>query len=102
MRNEQKSATGGIAPTGGAKILSFRRPPPPARRRPFPPISDPLRRIEEDDDRQRIRENLAAAAIVLVLVTSGFWLIDHLRTSARIATCLEAGHRNCLPLDPHH
>jgi len=30
---------------------------------------------------------------------AGFWLIDHLRTSARIAACVEAGHRNCVPLD---
>jgi hypothetical protein len=102
MRNEQKSTTDRIAPIGGAKILLFRRPAPAARKRPYRPISDPLRRIEEDEDRQRIRENIAAAVIVLILVTSGFWLIDHLRTNARIATCLETGHHNCLPFDLHH
>jgi hypothetical protein len=31
-------------------------------------------------------------------MVAGFWLIDHLRTSARIEACLEAGHRNCLPI----
>src|SRR6187401_183997 len=31
----------------------------------------------------RMRENLAAAAIVILLITSGLWLIDHLRASAR-------------------
>jgi hypothetical protein len=35
--------------------------------------------------------------LILLLLTSGFWLLDHLRTSARIEACLEAGHRNCLP-----
>ena len=46
-----------------------------------------------------MQQNVAAAIIVLVLVAAGFWLIDHLRTSARIAACVEAGHRNCVPLD---
>jgi hypothetical protein len=37
--------------------------------------------------------------VIVVLVVSGFWLIDHLRTSARIAVCVEAGHHDCVPLD---
>lgn len=48
----------------------------------------------------RMRENLAAAAIVILLITTGLWLIDHLRASARIELCVEAGRRNCIPLDP--
>jgi hypothetical protein len=45
-----------------------------------------------------MHENGAAAILVLMLIGGGFWLIDHLQTSARIAACVEAGHRNCLPL----
>ena len=59
-------------------------------------IDDPLRRLEVEEDRRRTRENLGAAVLVLLLVTCGFWLIDHLRANARIATCLEAGHHDCL------
>jgi hypothetical protein len=43
-----------------------------------------------------MQQNLAAAIVIVLLITSGFWLIDHLRTSARIATCVEAGHHNCV------
>ena len=46
-----------------------------------------------------MQQNLAAAVVIILLITSGFWLIDHLRASARIAACVEAGHRNCVPLD---
>ena len=60
---------------------------------------DPARQLEDAQDRRRMQQNVAAALIVLVLVGAGFWLIDHLRTSARIAACVEAGHRNCVPLD---
>jgi hypothetical protein len=46
-----------------------------------------------------MQQNVAAAIVVVLLITSGFWLIDHLRASARIAACVEAGHHNCVPLD---
>jgi hypothetical protein len=46
-----------------------------------------------------MQQNLAAAIVIVLIITSGFWLIDHLRTSARIAACVEAGHSNCVPLD---
>jgi len=46
-----------------------------------------------------MQQNLAAVIIIVLVVTSGLWLIDHLRASARITACLEAGHRNCVPLD---
>jgi len=60
---------------------------------------DPVRQLEDAQDRRRMQQNVAAALIVFVLVGAGLWLIDHLRTSARIAACVEAGHRNCVPLD---
>jgi hypothetical protein len=82
---------------GRARILEFRRRLPLRERQQ--PIMDPVRHFEDGEDRRRMQQNLAAAVIVLVLIISGFWLIDHLRTSARIAACVEAGHRNCVPLD---
>jgi hypothetical protein len=84
----------------GAKILPFRRNVG-SRRGHLPRISDPISCMEQEEDRRRMRENLAAAVVILLLLSSGYWLIDELRTSAHIAVCLEAGHRNCAPLDPH-
>ena len=63
------------------------------------PITDPVRHFEAEEDRRRMQQNLAAALIIVFLIASGIWLIDHLRASARIAACLEAGHHNCVPLD---
>ena len=62
-------------------------------------LRDPVRQLEDEEDHRRMQQNVAAALIILMLVGAGFWLIDHLRTSARIAACVEAGHRNCVPLD---
>jgi hypothetical protein len=62
-------------------------------------LRDPVRHLEDEEDRRRMQQNVAAAVIILMLVGAGIWLIDHLRTSARIAACVEAGHRNCVPLD---
>jgi hypothetical protein len=81
----------------GARILQFRRRP--ARRENEKPIADPLRHFENEEDRRRMQQNLAAAVVIVLLITSGLWLIDHLRASARITACVEAGHRNCVPLD---
>ena len=101
MRKDQQAGADQAPPAGGAKILTFRRPTLSVPRRP-PPISDPLRRFDADEDRHRMRQNVAAALVVILLVMTGLWLIDQLRTSARIATCLEAGHHNCLPLNVEH
>jgi hypothetical protein len=46
-----------------------------------------------------MRENLAAALIIALLLGMGYWLIDELRASSHITACLEASHRNCVPLD---
>ena len=62
-------------------------------------LRDRVRQLDDEEDRRRMRQNVAAALIILMVVGAGFWLIDHLRTNARIAACVEAGHRNCVPLD---
>jgi len=49
-----------------------------------------------------MRQNLAALAVIATIVVLGFWLIDSLRYYSRLQACLEAGHRNCLPLEPRY
>ena len=78
----------------GATILRFTT----KRSRPWRvgPIMDPLRRLETEEDRRRMQQNLAAALVVVFVIATGMWLIEHLSASARITECLEAGHQNCL------
>ncbi|HWB45467.1 MAG TPA: hypothetical protein VG900_08520 [Hyphomicrobiaceae bacterium] len=88
--------------------------PFPTRRAPrtrYPRIEPPMalastyranegsRSAEADEDRRRVQQNLGAAAVVIVLVLVGSWLMDQLQAHSRIQACLEAGHYNCLPLD---
>lgn len=51
------------------------------------------------DDRLRMRQNMAALVVTITIVVLGTWLIDSLRYYSRIQTCIEAGHRNCVPVD---
>ena len=57
------------------------------------------RLTEAEEDRRRVQQNLGAAAVVVVLVLLGSWLMDQLQMHSRIQACLEAGHYNCVPLD---
>lgn len=77
-------------------------------RRPIAPpavlagrVPDGSRAGADDDaeDRIRMRQNLAAMAVIVMIVALGAWLIDGLRHYARVQTCLEAGHRNCVPVE---
>ncbi len=83
-----------------ARIIPFRpRTPPSKSKTHAPPLADPLRRLEKDEDRRRMQQNAAAALVLIVLLVAGAWLIDRLRISARVLACIEAGHRNCMPID---
>jgi hypothetical protein len=77
-----------------------RRHPHPVR----PPATldagaSPASQGVEVDYRLRMRQNLAAAAVVVAIVLLGTWLLEELRAYSRLQACLEAGHRNCAPLD---
>jgi hypothetical protein len=100
MKMYHKPAASSAGSSGaGATILDFKQRTS-VPKRPETPIIHPLRRYDEEEDRMRMRENLAAAAIVILLIASGLWLIAHLRASTRIEVCVEAEHRNCLPFGP--
>src|SRR5262249_42733029 len=49
-------------------------------------------------ERLRMRQNLAAFAVIVVIVVLGTWLMESLQYYSRVQACVEAGHHNCLPL----
>ena len=78
-----------------------------ARRRIEPPaaLTSPMRPVhhaqvadDESEDRLRMRQNLAAFLVIVAIVGAGTWLMTSLHYYSRLQTCMEAGHRNCLPL----
>ena len=46
-----------------------------------------------------MRQNFAALAVIVCIVVLGAWLMESLSTYSRIQMCIEAGHRNCMPVD---
>jgi hypothetical protein len=54
---------------------------------------------DNHDDHDRTLENLIVLVVIVVLVVAGVWLIERIIEGDRIERCLEAGHRNCVPLD---
>ena len=98
MNTEAKPRGSRRAKSGdGGRVLEFKRKLSAIKK--DVPITDPVRHFEAEEDRRRMQQNLAAALIIVFLIASGIWLIDHLRVSARIAACVEAGHHDCMPLD---
>jgi ferric-dicitrate binding protein FerR (iron transport regulator) len=55
-------------------------------------VMGPLEWLERQEDRRRILENLAAALVVALLVTTGLWLLNQLSAHSHLETCLDAGH----------
>ena len=51
-----------------------------------------------EEDRLRMRQNVAAFLAIVAIVGVGAWLMESLHYHSRLQTCVEAGHRNCLPL----
>ncbi len=72
--------------------------PPPALTTPARPLYAAHTSDEESEDRLRMRQNLAALLVIVAIVAAGTWLMASLHYYSRLQTCLEAGHRNCLPL----
>ena len=79
-----------------------RKVEPPAALGAVGRASGGLQQPDDVDYRLRMRQNLAAFAVVVFIVVFGTWVIDQLRHYSRIRACLDAGHRNCLPLNVEH
>lgn len=75
------------------------RPDQPVR--PPPALTSPVRTHPGDDveDRMRMRQNFAALAVIICIVVLGAWLMESLQAYARLQMCIEAGHRNCMPIE---
>jgi hypothetical protein len=54
---------------------------------------------ESNDDSMRARQNIGAAIVLILLFLGGLWLVFALRSYLKTEECLEAGHRNCAPID---
>ena len=67
------------------------RPPPAAR-------SAEAATEEASEDRLRMRQNVAAGLVIVAIVVAGTWLMASLHHYSRLQACLEAGHRNCMPM----
>jgi hypothetical protein len=89
-------------------VIPFRRPQPQRRfARPVEPpaalggnpAARPVEAADAFEDRRRMQQNLAALAVVVLLLVLGAWMIERLRIYSRAMACLEAGHRSCMRLD---
>lgn len=72
--------------------------PPPALTSPIP-ASALAHAGDEVEDRLRMRQNIAAFLVIVAIVGLGSWLMESLHAYSRIQMCIEAGHRNCVPID---
>jgi hypothetical protein len=63
-----------------------------------------VRPVEDaaDEDRVRMRQNVAAFLAIVAIVGLGSWLMASLHYYSRLQSCVEAGHRNCLPLEARY
>lgn len=83
----------------GAHIIPFKGSSTPSASGNIDAATNARNAIIEED-RARMRQNLAAAVVLIVLLLVGGRLVMHLRTSLRVEGCLEAGYRNCSALKP--
>jgi hypothetical protein len=80
-----------------ARLRGRRRiEPPPALGMPIRPAGPA--RDADDEDRLRMRQNVAAFLVIAAIVGVGAWLMESLHYHSRLQACMEAGHRNCVPL----
>jgi hypothetical protein len=82
-----------------SRLRPLRRIEPPSALGAPAPVQRGLPAAEDAEDRLRMRQNLAAMVVIAAIVVLGAWLIDGLQYYSRLQACVEAGHRNCLPLE---
>ena len=71
--------------------------PPPALTSAVP--HDTRAHPDDAADRMRMKQNFAAFLVIVCIIVLGTWLMESLTHYSRIQTCIEAGHRNCVPVD---
>jgi hypothetical protein len=85
----------------GARILRFRRGQPPVRPHPDGPAPG-LEKYERDDQpddyQHRMFVNIAAFAVLVLLVAGGYWLADTMARMRKDQDCVLSGRRNCSPV----
>jgi soluble lytic murein transglycosylase-like protein len=84
-----------------SRLRGARRVEPPSALGSTPRPA-PQARADDGEDRVRMRQNAAAFAVIVAIVVLGSWLIDSLHYHSLLQACVEAGHRNCLPLEPKY
>jgi hypothetical protein len=82
-----------------SRLRPHQRIEPPSALGGPAPAQRGLPAADDADDRLRMRQNLAAVVVIAAIVVLGSWLIDNLQHYSRLQACIEAGHRNCLPLE---
>jgi hypothetical protein len=53
----------------------------------------------EPEEENRTLVNIVLAIVFIVLVGSGWWLVDAMLDARKADECISAGRRNCIPLD---
>lgn len=53
----------------------------------------------EPEEENRTLVNIVLAVVFIVLVGSGWWLVDAMLDARKADECISAGRRNCIPLD---
>ena len=87
------------------RVIAFRPQSGPGRlaRRPVSKnsvedLASYERPQDEDDYGHRMRVNLAALAIIIVLVAGGVWIAEVMAQMRKDQNCILSGRRNCNPI----
>jgi hypothetical protein len=43
--------------------------------------------------------NVFALIVIALLIAAGWWLVDRLSASSKLEDCVNAGRKNCVPID---
>lgn len=52
-----------------------------------------------DAYKARQRHNIVGLVVIVLVLGAGAWLVDRMLTARAVQNCIEARHRNCVPLE---